>query len=150
MGTNYYWHLKPACEHCGREYPSIHIGKSSGGWCFGLHVFENYEVHEDIERYVIHDVRSLDDWKKLWDSGGYILDEYDREISVEKMLEIITERNGVPWADHTWPGYNNEADFHNRNQSKRGPNNLLRHVIESSHCIGHGEGTWDYIKGEFS
>lgn len=29
-------------------------------------------------------------------------------------------------------------------------NNLLRHQILKGHCIGHSEGTWDYIVGEFS
>ena len=30
-----------------------------------------------------------------------------------------------------------------------GPNGLLRHRI-GEHCIGHGDGTWDLIRGEFS
>jgi len=42
MGTNYYLvkNERPPCPCCERTYVQerLHIGKSSGGWCFALHV----------------------------------------------------------------------------------------------------------------
>ena len=37
MGTNYDA-IEPRCPHCNREGRRWHIGKSSGGWAFGVHV----------------------------------------------------------------------------------------------------------------
>jgi len=36
------------------------------------------------------------------------------------------------------------------NQAEPGPDGLARHKVNDGHCIGHGEGTWDLIIGEFS
>ena len=114
MGTNYYLRTQPACACCGREYEPIHIGKSSGGWCFTLHVIPENAIN------------SLDDWRKLWNTpGAKILDEYDRQIPIEEMEEVITQRS--------WNA-----------------GGLRRHPIDGRYCIGHGEGTWDCCPGEFS
>ena len=44
MGTNYYFEdSSEVCECCGRGAESLHIGKSSGGWCFSLHVMPERE-----------------------------------------------------------------------------------------------------------
>lgn len=142
MGTNYYLHTKPDCECCDRPYEPLHIGKSSGGWCFSLHV-----MPED-------GINTLDDWRALWSApGAYIRNEYGERFIPDEMERIITERsNDRGWDHRQWSlmGYANEAHFHNRNHSERGPAGLLRHKIDGRHCIGHGEGTWDYIVGEFS
>jgi hypothetical protein len=41
-----------------------------------------------------------------------------------------------------------------RNYAEPGPNNLVRHRLDLEErgqgCVRHGEGTWDYITGEFS
>lgn len=114
MGTNYYLHTKPDCECCGRPFESLHIGKSSGGWCFSLHV-----IPEDS-------INTLDDWRYLWNTEGAIIrNEYGETISTDEMESVITDRR---WRD-MFP---------------------TRHYIGGIHCIGHGEGTWDYITGEFS
>jgi hypothetical protein len=81
MSTNYYYHEKPPCECCGREYPARHIGKSSAGWVFFLHVGNG--------------VGTLDDWKAVWDKGGCIRDEYGQAVTAEEMLRIITKRVGT-------------------------------------------------------
>lgn len=82
MGTNYYLHQKQDCEACGRPHEALHIGKSSYGWCFSLHV-----MPED-------GINSLDDWRRLWSQpGAFIRDEYGDTITVENMEAIITERN---------------------------------------------------------
>lgn len=112
MGTNYYLHPKPDCECCGRPLEPLHIGKSSGGWCFALHVDPDKGIN------------TLDDWRKLWAYPGTLIrNEYGDTVHVEDMERIITNR--------TWQG-----DFPQRHTD--------------GHCIGHGEGTWDYITGEFS
>lgn len=82
MGTNYYLHQKPDCECCGRPFEPLHIGKSSGGWCFTLHV-----MPEDS-------INTLDDWRELWSKpGALIRNEYDERISIEDMEAVITKRS---------------------------------------------------------
>lgn len=146
MGTNYYWRAEDTtCPHCQRRDPDevrLHIGKSSGGWCFSLHV----DPKEGIT--------SLEDWIEKFKTG-LIEDEYEESVSPDEMLTIITNRAGmIPFDERDWHrifpfGYADEADFHRKNSSERGPNNLLRHKI-GRYCIGHGEGTWDLMVGEFS
>ena len=138
MGTNYYLKTK-ACECCGLhdERNTMHIGKSSYGWCFSLHV-DTY-LNDTDEPAAAH---SLEDWKVLWSKPGWVIvDEYLEQIPREKMLEIITDRRR-----DTPPS---RFDYH-MNSAVPGPNNLVRHRIDYKHCVGHGEGTWDYIKGVFS
>ncbi len=140
MGTNYYLHQKPDCECCGRPFEPLHIGKSSGGWCFSLHV-----IPED-------GINTLDDWRNLWSQpGAYIRNEYGERVSIADMELPITARlRAKDWDDpRWWNGYTSEEDFHSRNHSERGPNGLLRHRI-GRYCIAHGAGTWDYIRGAFS
>ncbi len=132
MGTNYYWHeeTKPACAHCGKsaEEEVLHIGKSSAGWCFSLHVTD--------------EIKSLDDWKAKFAGPGKIINEYDEPLTVAQMLEIITERS---WPTSSgWTAYEYSQNF-----AEPGPNNLARHRI-GDYCVGHGEGTWDLMPGCFS
>ena len=71
-------------------------------------------------------INNLEDWIekfKVFESG--IKDEYGSYITMEEMVKIITERK------------------HNEKE-------LNRCEIDGIHCIGHGEGTWDYMLGEFS
>lgn len=81
MGTNYYLEPKPACEACGREHERLHIGKSSGGWMFSLHVMPEKGIN------------SLGDWAVLWYTPGAIIrNEYGEIITPEEMLSTITKR----------------------------------------------------------
>lgn len=113
MGTNYYLEEKPPCESCGRPFERLHIGKSSAGWVFALHVIPG-------------EIDSLKDWQLRWVKPGVrIVDEYGRQFSPEDMLLIITAR-------------------------LRGDDRLMRSVPGKGHCVGHGDGTWDLIDGEFS
>lgn len=88
MGTNYYLHTKPDCECCGRDFPPMHIGKSSGGWCFSLHV-----MPED-------NINTLEDWRELWrQPESFIRNEYSEKVPIEEMEKIITNRSyrgGIP------------------------------------------------------
>ena len=78
MGTNYYLH-KNTCDHCGRSDERIHIGKSSGGWCFALHVGDDIGIN------------SLENWKAEWKTG-VIKNEYDDVLDSVAMLEVIEDR----------------------------------------------------------
>jgi hypothetical protein len=145
MGTNFYFRkpLANYCEHCGRSDPpkELHIGKSSAGWCFSLHVYPEQGIH------------TLDDWGAIW-ANGTIFDEYGDELTRLEMLAVITTgRSSTKDWDSRWAsnsGYFSEEAFHRSNHSERGPNGLLRHRIDGSHCIGHGPGPYDYIVGDFS
>lgn len=139
MGTNYYLHEKPACNECHRPFDEPkHIGKSSAGWCFTLHVIPSAGIHD------------LSDWERLWSQeGAWIADEYGQRIGVREMYDIITKRSRTEsWEKAPW-GYSDWHEFHQRNQSEKGPNGLLRHKL-GPHCLKHGEGTWDCIPGDFS
>lgn len=139
MGTNYYLTGRNNCEHCGRSDEPIHIGKCSAGWVFLLHVIPNDGIND------------LEDWIPKW-LDGVIKDEYGYVIRPEVMLNIITIRGSESWRwgdDHL--AQQAEWTFHQLNYSMRGPNNLLRcKILPVTRCIGHGGGTWDLIKGEFS
>jgi hypothetical protein len=140
MGTNYYWHNPKPCETCGHDpHEPKHIGKSSGGWCFSLHVYP----HEDI-----HDI---DGWERLWETpGSWIEDEYGERVAPARMRSVIMDRGRKEDWDRTPLGYKSWDNFHEMNHSEPGPAGLLRHQIMPGHCIGHGAGTWDMIVGEFS
>jgi len=110
----------------------LHIGKSSGGWCFSLHV-----VPED-------GINDLDDWRKLWSAPGtFIENEYGEKISVEDMEDIITNRSSEDFPRES-------VDWYRQNQAEPGPRHLARSMVDGRHCIKHGAGTWDCITGEFS
>lgn len=139
MGTNYYLKTN-SCAHCGRSDEPLHIGKSSGGWCFSLRIYPDDGIN------------TLGDWRTKLASGG-IVDEYGNAIELADMIATITERSHPKnWTEKRWAsaGYSSEEHFHRSNNSLRGPNNLLRHKLDGRFCVGHGEGTWDYIVGEFS
>lgn len=145
MATNYYLHSKPPCPHCGAlSGEALHIGKSSAGWCFAL------RVHPD------EGINTLDDWKKRWSAeGAYIRNEYGDQVTPNEIEKTITDRSNVlEWGDDAFFqrfGYESEVHFHTRNYSQRGPNGLVRRAIsERNRCVGHGEGTWDYINSDFS
>jgi hypothetical protein len=134
MGTNYYLETKykDACSHCGRGPDVVrrHIGKSSGGWCFALHVYPEYGIND------------LADWHPLL-MLGHIFDEYGETIPIDVMYHIITNRGfqNSPTPDEC---------FLEDNYAELGPNGLARAKIDMRHCIGHGDGTWDCVIGDFS
>lgn len=139
MGTNYYM-IEDTCECCGKGKRKRHIGKSSAGWCFSLRVYPEDEIN------------SLDDWRKLFTLPGTTFrDEYGTVIAADDILSCIEDRGlDVNEKDKNVPyGYGSWERFHELNNSERGPNNLLRHRINGRHCVGHGNGTFDYIIGEF-
>ncbi len=134
MGTNYYLHA-PSCPHCGHEMEeSVHLGKSSWGWCFGLHIYPENGINnwEDLTNFI---------WFKTENDGWKIKDEYGMIIAYEEFLEIVCQRQGKNACKEQWLAINHAV---------KGPFGLARHQIDDWHCIGHGEGTYDYLIGDFS
>lgn len=128
MGTNYYaW----------RNGNNLHIGKSSGGWCFALHIMDAGETGhvplQDITAWAMY----------LRTPGVVIRDEYHAVVSYDEMFDIITNRScqqAPTWNIRTFK----------QNCAELGPNNLVRCVVGLGGCESHGDGTWDNIRGEFS
>lgn len=128
MGTNYYVKGNGYCRCCKQfDETDLHIGKSSGGWCFAL------QTHPEMG------INTIDDWKAYLVSK-VIQDEYGQVVLSDEMLRIIELRS--------WTKPTNEK-YLARNHAVQGPNNLLRHKVDGSHCVGHGAGTYDYMAGEF-
>ena len=148
MGTNYYLYQKTSLPEPDHE-TELHIGKSSAGWCFALHV---------IPERGIHDLR---DWIALIESLGAdarIEDEYGHTLLLYELMEIITIRWRNITVEESFKqgkasGFYEDIDclekFLHINNAQLGPNNLLRHQL-SKWCIKHGSGTWDCMPGEFS
>ena len=81
MGTNYYFYTQPPCECCKRPFEGRHIGKSSDGWVFSLHVYPR----DGIE--------TLEDWRAQWSrEGGYIANEYSEPITPDEIMDVIQNR----------------------------------------------------------
>jgi hypothetical protein len=131
MGTNYYLHT-PKCEHCGRGDAPVHIGRSSIGWCFALHIYPGQPSMP----------ASLDEWKIIFGRPGNVIrDEYGEIIDPTGMASLIEDRKaGDVQLSPAWL-----AD----NDAVKGPRGLARSRIDGRHCIAHGGGTWDLIVGDF-
>ena len=151
MGTNFYYLERNPNHKYGNEiqkmiepsYRQLRIGESSGGWVFSLRLYSHRGIN------------SLQDWKNILDKdGSIVIDEYYNTIQVQDLYGII-ENRGV---DRTWEDLEmsiKDLNFSLENylainNAIKGPNNLMRYKIDGDYCVGHGEGTWDYIKGEFT
>lgn len=118
MGTNYFYERASSepCPTCDHEQDSsrLHIGKSSAGWVFALHVIP------------AEGLNSLDDWEALWNRpGGQIRDEYGEHVSPEAMQRIIRERTPLPKQSQYGP--RRDPD-----RSKHGPGTWDLHTHEFS------------------
>ena len=137
MGTNYYIETD-FCAHCGRGEEDYHIGKSSGGWCFSLHVDHAAGI------FNLGDIK-----EKIMQPGSVIVDEYRRILTVDELLSVLTDRGREERTEDSPHGYSSWDEFHRLNGSEMGPNNMLRSKIDGIYCVGHGEGTYDFKVGEF-
>jgi hypothetical protein len=134
MGTNFYmvkgaWvpetdyshPLSPLIREGTGRPAQIHIGKSSGGWCFALRVYPDNGVH------------TLTDWRhfaaRLVGEGWRVEDEYGTEHTLDDLWRVV-EREG--WKE----------------LACKSP--CRRHDVDNTHCVGNGEGFYDYMVGEFS
>lgn len=140
MGTNYYSVKRGVEELDGDAFwklrdgdgdDILHIGKSSGGWCFSLHVIPERGIND------------LWDWFDLFlDPDRIIINEYRDNVSIADMMRTITQRSRAE--SNSW-----NADMMQKNRAETGPANLVRHRIGEG-CVSHGIGTWDCITGRFS
>ena len=122
MGTNYYLKGTGRCAACGRgPDEGLHIGKSSFGWAFALHVYPD-GIDTSSGRTA---PRDLEEWIPRFAEG--IVDEYGNSVEPQQMIDIITKRDKY-----------------------RASAPLRRHDVDGRFCIGHGEGSWDLMVGEFS
>ena len=140
MGTNYY-SVKRGVEELdgdafwglreGEGDAVLHIGKSSGGWCFSLHIIPERGIND------------LWDWLDMFlDPDRIIINEYRDNIPISDMMRTITQRSRPEpnfWDDDTMQ----------KNYAEPGPANLVRHQLGHG-CVKHGIGTWDCIIGRFS
>ena len=131
MGTNYYLHDETdKCAHCGHvPKESWHIGKSSAGWCFALHVYpESWEEGKP---------KSLADWQAEWSKPGRVIrDEYGSAVTPEEMMDCITNRR---WKREVWQ----RLDY-----ARQGPHGLWRSTYNAS--APDDDGTYDLVTGYFS
>ena len=121
MGTNYYVHYN-ICECCER-HDVMHVGKSSYGWAFALRVATPEIMAKEWEKEEQKDLpKNFEEWCELFKREDIeIWDEYSREITAEKMIDIITNRKNIKHCDP-----------------------------DGSHCLSNGKGTWDHMVGEYS
>ena len=136
MGTNFYWIDGQNPEE------QRHIGKSSVGWVFSLHVYPEEGIND------------LPDWLCFWDTmEGWIEDEYHHQMNVLDMVSWITNRGSEEnaarkWKEKPW-GYDSWAAFHAENHCEPAPRGLVRPRLDRRH-VKHGSGTWVCTIGEFS
>lgn len=84
MGTNYYIVGQKPCKTCGHSEERKHIGKSSSGWAFSLHIYPE------------EGIGTLVDWADYFlglQGGLRIQDEYRRVLSTSEMMACITDRS---------------------------------------------------------
>lgn len=127
MGTNYYLEGQ-GCPTCKRPTGDrLHIGKSSAGWHFALQVLPDLGITD------------LQDWLLLLIApDASIKDEYGKEVTLARMLEIILKRNHVE-------KFPKEATWRELNQAAIGRNGLA-----CRRNCQQGHGTYDLVEGDFS
>lgn len=129
MGTNYYIEASEPCDKCGLVPSRLHIGKSSAGWCFSLHVIPELGIY------------TLKDWQKMW-KGRTIKDEYGDVVSKGRMNYLITKRQGDR-------GKVSDSFLRQNSAVWDDTYKLLRHKIDGHLCVGHGDKSYDLMMGDF-
>lgn len=99
MGINYYVvKRKPTITE------PLHIGKSSAGWRFLFHEVNKGSTDFDYDL----EIHTFEQWRDFLKNNKriVILDEYDQEIKVDKLLKLIEDKQKI----------NNPVDFlYNKN-----------------------------------
>jgi hypothetical protein len=139
MGSNYYAYIYED-ENKTTKKEQIHIGKSSKGWVFMLHRIR--------EKGLIY----WSDWKLLLqrpnvsicchNTGEYI--PFDVFVGIVEDRGFLIKPSHYPY-EVFGKIYKNEQEWAEEAGGIVGPNNLLRTKQKEQ----HGEGTWDYVVGDF-
>lgn len=132
MGTNYYIRSQTGANIEGLDTPEWHIGKSSAGWVFALHVDNKIKSFEDITKVFFNEYLKSD--------GSRIYEEYGDSVHLDIMINIIAHRKS--W----WTSLDGAGDFCSFCDTDI---NLMRRKV-GINCVANGEGTYDLIEGEFS
>ena len=138
MSTNYEAKIA-LTEKANGPTLTLHIGKSSAGWCFSLH------VHPE------HGINTLADWQKVWrQPNATIVNEYGRAIAADEMLDEVIARSwkGTRQNDDEWVRVN--FDWLHVNYAAPGPNGLARHTYCASLPPDPERDTYDLCTGDFS
>lgn len=132
MSTNFFL-VPPQCPCCGHQDKSIHLGKSSVGWTFGLRIRPDDNINNWNDIVSLIKEKQADYWQ--------IQDEYGTPFSFAQFSYVVCERQGKRASfSPSWLA---------QNYAMEGPNNLVRRLIDGQHCVGHGDGTYDYLVGSF-
>jgi hypothetical protein len=153
MGTNYFvrglhrivdWNVLVAPD-------VLHLGKSSMGWTFALHIHPDFGIN------------TLTDWKVLLESAEVcIVDEYgkihkDHARFVREFIEERERDDDRPRSEEekrrqarrfgldSW-----QALLEQNNAIELPTSGMWRRRIDGRHCVGNGDGTYDLCIGEFS
>ena len=86
MGTNYYLSSKP-CSCCGRKDSQRHIGKSSAGWVFALHVYPDQAKGELAWLYVNASHENQGIGQKMIQ----FIENKARELGLNELLTLSTQ-----------------------------------------------------------
>lgn len=167
MGTNYYANIDrnktklSATEIEVLEYEPelsnpddflIHLGKSSSGWRFSLHVYPEIGImnwNDVLNKIVLNSIE--------------ILDEYGDAIPVQDFIRIATDRKShkaefpikvCPRGKRLgeWIEVWSDDEYFEQTGYRLDKHGLNIHPIDRDHCIGNGSEneTFDYIVGNFS
>lgn len=100
MGTNYYFHPSEDDKELG-FVESIHIGKSSVGWSFIFHGYEQDDLARSIgdsdgilyrKKAPNLSIRSKKDWFEIFSNHtGTIKNEYGKTLTIEEFLQLVDE-----------------------------------------------------------
>ena len=147
----------PTLDALSKDFKQeIHIGKSSGGWYFGLCIYPKYGIN------------NLEDWKKLFfDPEVVIQNESEKVISPEEMMSIITQRGVKGWTKDLQDDfeaheltsqnmlmkhfgvapYRTFDEFLEDNHAERGNNGLLKRRLDDAFHVENPDktATYDYI-----
>ncbi|WP_029083452.1 hypothetical protein [Bradyrhizobium sp. th.b2] len=90
MGTNYYATPAPFCPTCGCSDPAIHIGKSSAGWAFLFHGYEDEKLT----------LTTAKEWFEHL-QGREIKGEYGCIVSIDDFKTMVARKkhDRIAWSD---------------------------------------------------
>ena len=98
MGTNYY-QIIDCCEKCGRGSEEVHIGKSSMGWPFSVHILPEEGIN------------NWGDWYTRLSKGGVIKDEYGGIVALEELNALVISKREYKDKPHVLKCYQDYPRF---------------------------------------